>query len=200
MNIDIQNSPLLKSGIQNYYLKNYKLSKEFFDKRISENPEDHLAYFIRGRFGWECDKDLNAAIDDFSKAYQLNRKFNYYYLYFEATKSEINENYMESINFFTELIKQNNFDSFAYYFRAILKDQELDDSKGAVSDYRKSILINPKNPHIYWHYGRSLRKLGYYKQSINVFNKYLEILPSEKYNFREIWWTMQKQAEYERNL
>tara|TARA_B100000212_G_scaffold286651_1_gene227356 strand:+ start:626 stop:940 length:315 start_codon:yes stop_codon:yes gene_type:complete len=47
MNIDLENSPLLKSGIQNYYLKNYKLTKEFFDKRISESLEDHLAYFIR---------------------------------------------------------------------------------------------------------------------------------------------------------
>ena len=196
MHIDIKNSPLLESGIQNYYLKNYQITKDFFDRRISESPKDHYAYFLRGRFGWECEKDLNAVIDDFSKAYQLNRNLNYYYLYTEATKSEKNENYLESIKILTAIIKQNNFDSFAYYFRAILKDEHFDNYKEAISDYRKSIFINPKNPHVYWHYGRALRRLGYYQQAINIFNKYLELLPNEENNFNEIWWTIQKQAEY----
>lgn len=77
-----------------------------------------------------------------------------------------------------------------------LKDEHFDNYKGAISDYRKSIFINPKNSHVYWHYGRALRRLGYYQQAINIFNKYLEILPNEENNFNEIWWTIQKKAEY----
>jgi tetratricopeptide (TPR) repeat protein len=83
------------------------------------------------------------AIQQFSKAIQLNPKYEYAYFSRAITYEQIKE-FQKSLSDYNQTIIIRPKESTAYYNRATLKDIKLNDTQGALSDYDQAIILNPK--------------------------------------------------------
>jgi tetratricopeptide (TPR) repeat protein len=83
------------------------------------------------------------AIQQFSKAIQLNPKYEYAYFSRAITYEQIKE-FQKSLSDYNQTIIIRPKESTAYYNRATLKDIKLNDTQGALSDYNQAIILNPK--------------------------------------------------------
>jgi tetratricopeptide (TPR) repeat protein/S1-C subfamily serine protease len=126
------------------------------------------------------------AVQNFSKAIQLNPKYEYAYFMRAIAYEQIKE-FQKSLNDYNQITILNPKYSEAYYNRALLKADKLNDIDGALADYNQAILLNPKSATAY--YSRAnLKKdklndidgaLADYNQAILLNPKY-----SEAYNNR----------------
>lgn len=87
--------------------------------------------------------DLYGAIDDYSKAIQLNPNFADAYNN-RGTANKRAGNYVAALDDYNKVIELNPNDSEAYDNRGILK-KDMKDNLGAMEDYNKAIELNPNN-------------------------------------------------------
>jgi tetratricopeptide (TPR) repeat protein len=121
------------------------------------------------------------AVQQFSKAIQLNPKYEYAYIMRAITYEQINE-FQKSLSDHNQAIIINPKSSEAYNNRANLKYTKLNDTRGALADYNQAIIINPKYYEAY--YNRAILKteklndirgaLADYNQAIIINPKYSE--------------------------
>jgi tetratricopeptide (TPR) repeat protein/S1-C subfamily serine protease len=85
----------------------------------------------------------NQAIQEFTKAIQLNPNYQYAYFLRACTYRQVRK-FQQSLVDFNQaiLINPRYFD--AHYNRANLKQTELNDIQGALADFNQAIIINPK--------------------------------------------------------
>jgi tetratricopeptide (TPR) repeat protein len=83
------------------------------------------------------------AIKEFSTAIRLNPKYLYAYLV-RAVAYEQVEEFQKSLADCNQAIAINPKLSIAYYNRATLKAEKLNDQTGALTDYNQALSINPK--------------------------------------------------------
>jgi tetratricopeptide (TPR) repeat protein len=115
----------------------------------SQVPATADEYFIAG-FNLLVDPGNNVvagkqqAIQKFTKAIQLNSKYQHAYFlrgfeYYQAQEFE------KSLTDLNQAILINPKFSQAYYNRAVLKYEKNNDIQGALADFNQAILINPRN-------------------------------------------------------
>jgi tetratricopeptide (TPR) repeat protein len=119
-------------------------------QQLPNTPDE---YFITGfnKLVEPGDNVLNGkkqAIQQFSKAIQLNPKYEYAYFVRAITYEQIKE-FQISLSDYDQVILLNPKISGAYYNRANLKAYKLNDLQGALSDYNQAILLDPKSSKAY---------------------------------------------------
>jgi tetratricopeptide (TPR) repeat protein len=123
-------------------------------------PETADEYFIAGfnKFVEPGDNILagkRLAIQHFSKAIQLNPKYEYAYSMRAYVYNQV-QDFQKSLADYNQAIIINPEDSAAYFNRAKLKTNKLNDTQGALADYNQAIIINPEDSMAY--YNRALLK------------------------------------------
>jgi tetratricopeptide (TPR) repeat protein len=98
------------------------------------------------------------AIQDFSKAIQLNSKYQYAYFMRAFVYKQVQE-FQRSLANYNQAILVNPKYFEAYYNRAILKNK-LNDIQGALADYNQAILVNPKYFEAYYNRASLKNKLN----------------------------------------
>jgi tetratricopeptide (TPR) repeat protein/S1-C subfamily serine protease len=88
------------------------------------------------------------ALQNFSKAIQLNPRYEYAYFMRAIIYQQIQE-YQRSLADYNQTVLINPKLYGAYYNRAILKCNWLNDCRGALADYNQAIAINPKYDEAY---------------------------------------------------
>jgi tetratricopeptide (TPR) repeat protein/V8-like Glu-specific endopeptidase len=84
------------------------------------------------------------AIQGFSKAIQLNSRYQYAYFRRAIVYAQVQE-FQKSLSDYNQSILLDPKNSLAYNNRGFLKTDKLNDTQGALSDYNQSILLDPKN-------------------------------------------------------
>jgi tetratricopeptide (TPR) repeat protein len=126
------------------------------------------------------------ALQYFSKAIQLNPRYEYAYFMRGIIYLQVQE-YQRSLADYTQAILINPNLYGAYYNRAILKCDNLNDCLGALADYDQAILLNPKYDEAY--NARAVlkyKKLNNFSGALADYNQAISINPkyAEAYNNR----------------
>jgi tetratricopeptide (TPR) repeat protein len=128
--------------------------------RVSPNQKPELAdeYFISGfnKFVEPGDNGIitgkKEAIQQFTKAIQLNPQYEYAYFVRAYAYIQIGD-FSKALADYNQVITLNpNFTS-AYVNRGNLKYQELNDFQGALADYNKAITLKPDFVEVYYNRG-----------------------------------------------
>jgi tetratricopeptide (TPR) repeat protein/S1-C subfamily serine protease len=111
-------------------------------------PSNADEYFIAGfnKFVEPGNNVLSGkrlAIQLFTKAIQLNSKYEYAYFMRAMTYEQIKE-FQKSLSDYDKAILLDSQNFSAYYNRANLKAGKLGDVPGAIVDYNQAIIINPR--------------------------------------------------------
>ena len=127
----------------------YEVNKNFpnkYDVNSLEILKDNSyekaeEYFIKGSYIKMITKDFKGAIEDFSKAIDINNK--YYEAYFKRGIAKFNiEDFMGAIEDFSNALVINPKYEKAYRMRGLTKEK-IKDYNGAIKDYTKVIEIYP---------------------------------------------------------
>ncbi|WP_264529227.1 tetratricopeptide repeat protein [Flavobacterium sp. N502540] len=146
-----------------------------FTLAIKDNPEDDLAFFLRGWVKLTFLQDYLGAIADYTKTIELDSENRMFY-YARGTAKYNIQDYEGAINDFTAAIDIDPDYLEALndrgYAKALLHDYE-----GAIDDCTRAILINAEFQHAYE--SRGFAKLGLkdYLGAIADFTKAIEIDP-----------------------
>jgi S1-C subfamily serine protease len=128
------------------------------------------------------------AIQKFTKAMQLNPKYaNAYYLraivYYQLQEGQ------RSLRDYNQAIALNPNKPNIYYNRAILKNDLLNDIRGAFADYNQAISLNPKQANAYFNRAAlKAEKLNDAKGAVADYNQVIAMVPrdAEAYNNRAV--------------
>jgi len=116
----------------------------YFNKsiKLSETTKYYLDVIYHGRGKFFTDiKQYNAAINDFTKAINLNNNNEDFYIS-RANTYMIIKNYVAAIKDFDKAIEINKDNDHSFYRRG-LANFELDDYDKAIKDFSKAIELNP---------------------------------------------------------
>lgn len=123
--------------------------------------------------------ELKNALDDISKAIELNPKYIEAYKLRAAIKIYKGNN-IDAFEDYNEIIKINPNDDECFSMRAKLKS-DFGDNKSAIEDYRKAILINPKKYLYYLRIGFNYNILNNLQEEIASYEKAYEIDTTKAY-------------------
>jgi tetratricopeptide (TPR) repeat protein/V8-like Glu-specific endopeptidase len=126
----------------------------------SQVPTTADEYFIAGfnkfvKPGNNVTAGKKQAIQEFSRAIQLNPRYQYAYFVRAIAYEQIQE-FQQSLADYNQSIIINPKYYIAYHNRAILKVDKLNDIQGALADYNQTIIINPEFSDAY--YNRAILK------------------------------------------
>lgn len=141
---------------------------------IIQEPKSDSDYFERGRS--RARKEYyEDAIDDFTKAIEINPNYEEAY-YHRAISKGLIGNYSEAIKDYDKVIEINPKNFEAYCFRGTDKANNKD-YKGGLSDLNKSIVLNPKNAVAYSCRGEVKDKIKDYHGAIMDYTKAIQLDP-----------------------
>ncbi len=168
---------LLKVGI-----KLADRSTPIINSAVQKQAINADEYFIAGfnKFvdpGSEVLTGKRQAVQNFSRAIELNPKYEYAY-FMRAVAHEQLQEFQQSLDDYNKLIafKPNLFG--VYYNRAALKMEKLNDYSGALADFNQALVLNPESADTY--YGRAILKSGKlddYAGALNDFNQSIILNP-----------------------
>jgi tetratricopeptide (TPR) repeat protein len=104
-------------------------------------------YFITGfnklvEPGADVIAGKRAAIQELSKAIQINPRYSFAYFIRAYIYSQLQE-FRQSLNDYNQVIKLNPNLAAAYRSRGVLKQDNLNDAQGALADYNQAIALSP---------------------------------------------------------
>ena len=173
-----ENAYLLR-GFNYWELEQYDESMANFNKIIEINPNFEMAYMFRGyaqilaiedywianrkNFDDTVKNMLNKAIEDFTKAIQIN---------------QVSHNKLKAIFNPDADVTDLLYTSRAFVYNELKKYDE------AIEDYNKAIELAPDNAKIYDERGLIYDKLEKYDEAINDFTKAIQIAPNSSKFYR----------------
>ncbi|MDR2592497.1 MAG: tetratricopeptide repeat protein [Chitinispirillales bacterium] len=132
------------------------------------------SYFTSGNAKFTL-SDYQGAIDDYSKAIEIDPQDAGVYFNRGIAKSELSD-YKGAIEDYSKAIEIDPQDAEAYVNRGAAKS-DLSDYKGAIEDYSKAIEINPQYAKAYVNRGNAKSDLSDYKGAMEDYSKAIEINP-----------------------
>jgi tetratricopeptide (TPR) repeat protein len=121
-------------------------------------------------------KDYQGAIEDYTKAIEINPNYSEAYNNRGTVKTNFKD-YKGAIEDYTKAIGINSNYSDAYNSRGTAKSI-LEDYRGAIADYTKAIEINPNDSEAYNYRGDSKVQLKDYQGAIEDYTKAIELNPN----------------------
>src|ERR1035437_1262270 len=149
-------------------------ANEEFDKAIKINPNDWMAYYVKGRFYGST--DLVNTINYLQKAASLNRGQEFPFLlgrigyaYFDAGFSD------KSKKYYQDKLKLDG-DSLSYYDALAGDENLLANSAKSIEYGKKGYAIDSTSEGVLNYLGASYSFLGQYEESLKYYKKYYERL------------------------
>jgi Tfp pilus assembly protein PilF/V8-like Glu-specific endopeptidase len=166
-------------------LKEFQKALADYNQAIALDPRDPDGYNNRGIVKKNNFNDLQGALADYNQAISLSPSADNYTnranLYFKLA------NVQGALADYNQAISLNSKYPVAYYNRAILKANELNDVQGSLSDLNQAISLNPK--YIDAYYIRAIlkiRKLNDVQGALSDLNQAISLNPKyvDAYNIR----------------
>ena len=182
----VSNAYIQKAAIL-YYQKNYDKALGTFNTAISFNPNYAELYLERATIYHRAFNDIDNALKDMKKAYELDSE-NQEYLLNMAVFQQMSEKYEDALQNYLEYLKYNPPNSGAIYANIAMLSEELEDYKKALIYIKKSIDFNGetfRNLAIQGSIYEKLEKqtkdksLNYHERALNNYNKAIELLNVE---------------------
>ncbi len=169
LNIDPDQSLVyIYKGFAYRKLGDIKTAIKFYSRYIEMNPRDTsaYAYILRGKIR-HVDGDFSGAVDDFSKATELDpfREKYHYYKFLALYDKKLFKSALKEIDEVLSFDAEN----YAYYYYKANTLLELGQSKEAIDHYDKSIDLNHGNPDAFYKRARAYENL---KGFDNAFEDY----------------------------
>lgn len=145
-----------------------------YNGEIDELNSSEFIYsgIVKGESG-----DNKGAIEDFSKAIEINSQDANAYANRGHTKSLL-QDHVGAIRDFNMAIELNPKNAYAYAHRGLEKSL-LGDLRGAIEDFNKSIELNPKDALAYGNRGHAKSLMGDHKKAIQDLTKAIELDPKD---------------------
>ncbi|MBP8094798.1 MAG: tetratricopeptide repeat protein [Saprospiraceae bacterium] len=154
------------------------------------------AYYFRAKSKVKI-KDYKGAIDDYSKAIEINPEFVWAYSergfakghsyteIHDEVKKLINGDYIGAISDYSKAIELNKNEAKFYNSRGSMKVR-IRNFQDAVVDFTKAIELNPENANSFFNRGKTKNLLEDYRGAVEDFTFVLNKLPqnAEAYYFR----------------
>lgn len=174
--LEPENINLLLSRINLHFALN-RLSEVITDcdQVIGLNPENHMAWYLRGKAKW-ITNDRTSAKDDMDKTLAIKEDFADGYLFRAEMflSTEEGEKALADVNKVIELTED---DEMAYLLRGRIYEL-LDDKESAANDYAKVLELNPFHEAAYLLAGRLLTAQQKYDDAMMIYNEAIEHLES----------------------
>jgi len=164
-----------------------------FEKAIGIDPNDAMAYFLRGNVYAKMGGDINnnKAIDNYNRAIELDAKHvgaygsrSNIYLKLKKYQQAISDCTkaieLQSVTGEEDFVPYNNR-ALAYVHNFDFADVNKDELKKAIGDFSKVIELNPEYTVAYIQRGYIYLALDKPREAINNYEKYLELDPDGEY-------------------
>lgn len=157
-------------------MNDYENAEKYLTIAIDLDPKNEYigSYYISRAEIKHKLKNYSGAVDDYSKAIELNPQ-GYYYKSRGDSKVELKD-YSGAIEDYSKLIELG-WGAFSYILRASAKD-EINDFSGAIEDYSKAILLEPKTDYYYYYRGLAKSNLKDYRGAIEDYSKAILLAPN----------------------
>ncbi len=139
--------------------------------------DQSVTYYKNGKAKAEL-KDYKGAIDEYTKAIEVNPKYALAYRGRGAAKVQLDD-YSGAITDFTKAIEIDPNDTFSYWDRGVAKGA-VDDYNGAIVDLTKVIAINPHADSAYELRGEARMAQKNYDGAIVDCDRAIEINPQDE--------------------
>jgi len=147
----------------------WKDSITLFNDVIKKQPDNAFAFNSRGIAKYDM-QDFKGAVEDYSKAISLNKK--YPGAYYNRAIAFFNvQNFQESLKDYNKAIELNPSSAKSFMGRGIIKMDVLHDFNGAIEDYTEALRINPDFAQAYYNRGLAELRLGKIQEACNDFKK-----------------------------
>jgi protein O-mannosyl-transferase len=182
---------ILYSIIAFYHSNEFADSISFYTSAVNSNPQNAMAYNVRGGRYFEAG-NKDKALSDFDNAIRIcNIYSNPYYNKGEYYKTLGDNNkakyfYSKALNYDT-LYHNGTFKEEDAYINLSAMTLNLKEYDEAKSILKKAIIIFPKSYKIFNNLGTEYLDVGNYDSAIISFNKTIELEPGQSaYNYRAI--------------
>ena len=179
-NIAIGFNKWYKGNYSEWYdtnIKNFKQVIYYLTKAIELNPKVEYYFFERAKAKEEL-KEYRGAIEDYTKAIELDpTPSSYYYSSRAGVKKEL-EDYRGAIEDYTKAIELDLKPSGYYYSIRADAKEKLEDYRGAILDYNKAIELEPES--YYYNYrGFCKFNINNYLGAISDYSKAIQLNPKD---------------------
>jgi tetratricopeptide (TPR) repeat protein len=128
-------------------------------------------------------KDFKGAIQDFTKAIEINPKYSSAYNNRGSARGSLSD-FKNALADFNKAVEYDTLNVDAFFNRALVK-AKLNDVKGSLKDFNRAIILNPANGDYYTKRGIARSLLGDQKGSCLDFAKGAELGNKESAGYRE---------------
>jgi len=172
---------------QTYYYTNFKKgyyylnvspaqSVEYFDKAIQNDSSHAEAYFYRGLAYYKMDS-FDHAISDFERAYSMDTTLTKIKVFISYAYRGLRK-WPEALKSFNEYLDKTSSDSVSFNWLMQGKLRTINgDLDGALRDFRKAVLMNPKEEKYRFYLFLSEYQQEKYEDALIDINKILDINP-----------------------
>lgn len=160
-----QTSPEIKNTLT-------ESSKTYAEEAVSKNPKDASSFYILGMYDLNK-KDYPKALDNLTKAATYDAK-NYQYFYNLGRVQFMMKKFIPAKSSFSTSCSLNSVFAPSRYNLA-LTNLRLNDTKSALSDFRKAHDIDPRHEKAYLEEARLLSRLGDLNGSISAYLNVIKI-------------------------
>lgn len=170
---------LIEQGVQSCSNAKFEEGVKFFDKALTESPDNLLALSNRARALSRVGR-LQDALADFRRLIEL-QPVNAQFIGDYAVALHLNDRNDEAHQMFDKALALEPQNPYRYSSRAFFKDR-IGDSEGALADYDKCIALDPEDAIALNNRGLVEEKLGYKekaKKSFDQSNKLVGYEPKE---------------------
>lgn len=182
-----QNAAMYYKNAEELWINNdSKGAIEQMNLSIDASQNYYGSYYFRGYIYLYGIRNYDIAIEDFTKAIQMQPDFEEGYFYRGLAYYDLEKN-IEAIKDFSKVITLNRENTDAYFMRGIIKSN-MNDRNGAISDYDEIIkrekVAKPKiykMGTVYNNKGYCLVELNRLDEALPFLNKALELEPNESY-------------------
>tara|TARA_Y100001978_G_C23682851_1_gene430057 strand:- start:294 stop:1175 length:882 start_codon:yes stop_codon:yes gene_type:complete len=161
---------------------NYKEAIKYGTRAIDLNPNSEESYFYRG-IALSLDKNFLSAINDFSKAIELNPKAVYFLVRGESFYKSNNK--LDALSDFQKVIEIGSTDrnlSMAHTYIGTIKS-DFGDHDNAIISFSKAIELNPQDFEAYNNRAKSKSLTKDFYGAIDDLKKMLEINENSFYPY-----------------
>lgn len=173
-------SGVVQGFLANYYymVSNDQLSKKAAEKAIAllHAPDSAIEYYARGLANDQL-KRIDLAIDDFTKAIQLNPKY-LRALAFRANLYKQKNQIDLAFNDYTRCIQSNTAYSIPYYYRGNIY-LDRGNNELAIADYLKAVQNDPTNSGAWMQANYAYCRMKQYDRALDCLNKAEAINPND---------------------
>ncbi|MEW6406792.1 MAG: tetratricopeptide repeat protein, partial [Chloroflexota bacterium] len=160
------------------FLGKTQLALDDLNKAIQLDERNYVAYRERGMIFYFAE-DYQAALEDCNKAVSLNSNYARGYLCLGYIQEELG-NYEEAISQYTNTIRKDPNNQWAYGYRGRLYFVYTDDLEQAIKDLTKAIQLDPQWDEPYVYRGYSYIFANRYQDAINDLDAALSLASDEK--------------------